>query len=145
MVVAAVAIGVKAIVLLTGQRQTQIAILPTHALARIEVVDATLAAGDLDSSSMAVDRVARDDVDHRHQRIGAITDRVRAAENFDAFDVLHGHRNIAPVHRGQPRAVYRAAVNQYLHAPRIGGAGAVVVHRRLIAADMADHHARYQA
>ncbi|MNP24054.1 hypothetical protein D3C76_1167900 [compost metagenome] len=94
---------------------------------------------------MAVGRIARDDVDHRHQRIGAIADGVRAAENLDTLDVLHGHRNIAPVHRGQTRAVHRATVDQHLQAPCFGGAGAVVIHRGLITADIADHHAGYQA
>jgi hypothetical protein len=93
---------------------------------------------------VAVGWVAGEDVDHRHQRVGAVADGVGASEHFDPLDVLHGHRNVAPVHRGQARAVHRAAIDQHLHAPRIVGVGAVVVDRRLVAG-IADHHARHQA
>ncbi|MNL17117.1 hypothetical protein D3C87_1381930 [compost metagenome] len=130
--------------MLAGQGQAHIAVTPTHALAGVKVVDAALAASDLHPRAMAVGRVARDDIDHRHQCIGAIADGVRAAENFDALDILHGHWNVAPVHRGQAGAVHRATVDQHLHASRFAGTGAVIVHRRLVAADVADHHPRHQ-
>src|SRR6202007_2587926 len=113
------------------------AAIPARSLAGIEVVDATLATGDFQPCTVAVGRVAGDDVDHRHQRVAAVTDGVRPAKDFDALDVFHGHRNVAPVHRGQAGAVHRAAVDQHLHAPRFGGVGAVIVHHRLIAADVA--------
>ncbi|MNG02520.1 hypothetical protein D3C84_855520 [compost metagenome] len=94
---------------------------------------------------MAVDWFAREDVDHRHQRVGAITDGVGAAEHFDALDVFHGQGDVAPVHRGQACTIHRAAVDQYLHAPGIIDVAAVVIDRGLVTGAIADHHAWNQA
>lgn len=143
-IIGAVAVAVETVVFLAGQRQAQITAIPPGALTGIKVVDATLAARDLQTRAMAVGWVAGDDVDHRHQRIGAVADRVRAAKYLDPVDVFHRYRDIAPVHRRQAGAIHRAAIDQHLHAPCFAGVGAVVIHRRLIAVDAADHHSRYQ-
>src|SRR3546814_10316071 len=111
----------------------QVTDLPTAALAGIPVADATLATGDFQAGAMAVGRSAGDDIDQRHQCIGAVADGVGAAENFDPLDVFHGHWNIAPLHRGQAGAIHRAATEQHLHAPGFGGVGAVAVHGGLVA------------
>ncbi|MNL02910.1 hypothetical protein D3C87_1234310 [compost metagenome] len=145
MVVRAGSIGVEAVVLLAGQGQAQVTILPARALAGVKVVDAALAPGDLHARTVTVGRPPGNDVDHRHQGIGAVADGIRPAKDFDALDVFHGHRNVAPVDGGQAGAIHRAPVDQHLHAPRFIRIGAVVVHRRLIAADVADHHPRHQA
>ncbi|MNN03764.1 hypothetical protein D3C81_1164690 [compost metagenome] len=144
-VVAAVLVLVEAIVLQARHRQAHVAAVPAKAVACVEIVDAVLAAGDLEARAMAVGRVAGEDVDHRHQRIGAIADRVGATEHLDALDVLHGQGDVAPVHCRKACAVYRAAIDQHLHAPCVVDVAAMVVDRRLIAGAVADHHARHQA
>ncbi|MNB99746.1 hypothetical protein D3C75_470450 [compost metagenome] len=145
MVVSAGSVGVEAVVLLAGQGQAHVTILPAQALAGVKVVDAALAPGDLHARAVTVGRAPGNDVDHRHQGVGAVADGIRSAKDFDALDVFHGHRNVTPVHGGQAGAIHRAPVDQHLHAPRFIRIGAVVVHRRLIAADVADHHPRHQA
>ncbi len=94
---------------------------------------------------MAVGRASGEDVDHRHQRVGAVADGIGAAKHFDALDVFDGQGNVAPVHRGQARTVHRAAIDQHLHAPSIVDVAAVIVDGRLVAGAVADHHPRYQA
>ncbi|MNG87613.1 hypothetical protein D3C79_464270 [compost metagenome] len=144
-VVLAELVLIEAVVLLARQRQAHVATVPAEAVAGIEVVDAVLAARHFQPCTMAVGGVAGEDVDHCHQRVGAIADGVRAAEHLDALDVLHGQGDVAPVHRGQACAVHRTAIDQYLHAPCVVDVAAVVVDRGLIAGTVADHHARYQA
>src|SRR5438067_1221269 len=80
-VIGAAAVAVETVVLLSGQRQAQVTAIPAGALAGIKVIDAALATGVLQPRAVAVRRVAGDDVDHRHQRVGAITDGVRAAKD----------------------------------------------------------------
>ncbi|MNO85320.1 hypothetical protein D3C76_766910 [compost metagenome] len=144
-VVLAELVLVEAIVLLAGQRQAHVAAIPAEAVAGVEIVDAVLAAGHLQPRAMAVGRVAGKDVDHGHQRVGAVADRVGAAEHLDALDILHGQGDVAPVHRGQAGAVHRTAIDQHLHAPGIVDVAAVVVDRGLVAGVVAHHHARHQA
>lgn len=143
-VVVAGPVAVEAVVLHAGQRQAQVPAVPAHALAGVEIVDAALAAGDLDPRAMAVGRAAGEDIDHSHQRVGAVTDGVGATEHFDALDIFHGQRDIAPVHRRQARAVHRATVDQHLHASGVVDVTAVVVDGRLVAGTVADHHPRHQ-
>ncbi|MND98497.1 hypothetical protein D3C80_908540 [compost metagenome] len=144
-VVLAPAVFVETIVLHARQRQAQVATVPAQALACVPVIDTALAAGNLQARAMAVGRAAGEDIDHCHQRIGAIADGVGAAEHLDALDVFHGQGDVAPVHRGQAGAVHRTAIDQHLHAPGIVDVAAMVVDRRLVAGAVADHHARYQA
>ena len=94
---------------------------------------------------MAVGGVAGEDIDHGHQRVGAIADRVGATEYLDALDILHGQRDVAPVDRRQACAVHRAAIDQHLHAPGVVDVAAMVVDGRLVAGAVADHHAGHQA
>ncbi|MCY1175628.1 hypothetical protein D9M73_158720 [compost metagenome] len=104
-----------------------------------------MAPGDLHARTVTVGRPPGNDVHHRHQGIGAVADGIGPAKDFDALDVFHGHRNVAPVDGGQAGAIHRAPVDQHLHASRLRRIGAVVVHRRLVAVDVADHHPRHQA
>jgi len=102
---AAVGAAVETVVGQPGQRQAQVAAAPAEAFAGVPVVDAALAAGDLQAGAVAVARVLGENVDHRHQRVGAVADGVRPAEHLDALDVLDGHRNVAPVDLGEAGAV----------------------------------------
>ncbi|MNN08239.1 hypothetical protein D3C81_1210890 [compost metagenome] len=144
-VVLAPAVFVETIVLHARQRQAQVATVPAQALACVPVIDTALAAGNLQARAMAVGRAAGEDIDHCHQRIGAIADGVGAAEHLDALDIFHGQRNVAPVHGSQAGAVHRATVDQHLHASGIVDVAAMVVDRRLVAGAVADHHPRHQA
>lgn len=144
-VVLAVLVLVEAIVLHAGHRQAQIAAFPAEALAGIEIVDAILALGDLQSRAVAVGGAAGEDVDHGHQRVGTIADGIGAAEHFDAFDILDRQRDIAPVHGGEACAVHRTSVDQHLHAPGVVDVTAMVVDGRLVTGAVADHHAGHQA
>src|SRR3546814_14901716 len=58
----------------------QVTALPTAALAGIPVADATLATGDFQAGAMAVGRSAGDDIDHRHQCIGARSEERRVGK-----------------------------------------------------------------
>jgi hypothetical protein len=57
------------------------------------------------------------DVNHTQKGIGAVGDGVGAALNFDAFDLIDGHTERAPVDTAkQVRRVHRAAIDIDLHA-----------------------------
>ncbi|MNH06189.1 hypothetical protein D3C79_655490 [compost metagenome] len=144
-VILAKLVFIEAVIFLARHRQAQITAVPAEAVAEVVVIDAILAAGQLHARAMAVRRIAGENVDHRHQCVGAIADGVGAAEYLDAFDVLQRHRDVAPVHRGQARTVHRAAVDQHLHAPGFVDVGAVVIDGWLVAGAVADHHPRHQA
>ncbi|MNH18586.1 hypothetical protein D3C79_782940 [compost metagenome] len=136
---------IETVILHAGKRQTQVAAVPTATLAGIPVIDAALATGHFQPRTLAVDRFARKNIDHCHQCVGAIADGIGTAKDLDALDIFHGQGDVAPVHRGQPRAVHRAAVDQHLHAPGVVSVTAVVVDGGLVASAVADHHPRHQA
>ncbi|MNE23959.1 hypothetical protein D3C80_1172320 [compost metagenome] len=142
--IAAVRLVVEAVVLLPRQRQAQVAALPALAVAGVPVVDAALAMGYLQARAVAVAGGAGEDVDDRHQRIGAVADRIGAAEHLDALDVLDGHRNVGPVDLGEAGAVHRAAIDQHLQAAGLVGAAAVVVDGCAVAILRHHQHAGHQ-
>ena len=60
-------------------------------LARISITDAVAADIAFDQRAMSVLGAKGNDINHSHQRISTIADRVGAAKYLDALNIFQGH------------------------------------------------------
>ena len=63
-------------------------------------------------------RMAGDDIDDAEEGVGTVGDRVGAANDFYALDVIDGQRQIIPVHAANGRRVNGPPIDQHLQGTR---------------------------